>query len=313
MHMSVCRPVVGLACGIGILVSSAGKAGGCRISSVEITRDSKNSLQPGDFILEIDGQDVRNADTQTVQSMLTGPLGSEVNLVVQHATSEGTVSANVTRGSAITGCSTVVPDLLREVKATAETLHADLDQLRSQKAYLKEKMSQMSVAHEEELRKLRATQADLQIQLDTQLRNVADKERLNRTLEHVNKDQTLKIEELDKQLRAANTRIQEQQDEIARLEAQREDLKKGNAAARESLRKASSDIKDMQGVCVGAGVQDVLGGLGFRVYVPFCTYRSVFCFVLHCTQSGVVAADLWCGTLQLRLSRSRRIWPNKSE
>ena len=264
MHMSVCRPVVGLACGIGILVTSAGKAGGCRIASVEITRDSKNSLQPGDFILEIDGHDVRHADTQTVQGMLTGPLGSEVNLVVQHATSEGTVSANVTRGSASTGCSTVVPDLLREVKATAETLHADLDQLRSQKAYLKEKMSQMSVAQEEELRKVRATQADLQIQLDTQLRNVADKERLNRTLEHVNKDQTLKIEELDKQLRSANTRIQEQEDEIARLEAQREDLKKGNAAARESLRKASSDIKAMQGACVGAGVYNVLGGLGFR-------------------------------------------------
>jgi predicted nucleic acid-binding Zn-ribbon protein len=94
---------------------------------------------------------------------------------------------------------------------------------------------------------------------------VADKERLNRTLEHVNKDQTLKIEELDKQLRAANTRIQEQEDEIACLEAQREDLKKGNAAARESLRKASSDIKAMQGACVGAVVQDVLGGLRFRV------------------------------------------------
>jgi len=66
-------------------------------------------------------------------------------------------------------------------------------------------------------------------------------------------------------LRVANTKIQEQEDEIARLEAQREDLKKGNAAARESLRKASSDIKAMQGACVGAVVQDVLGGLRFRV------------------------------------------------
>ena len=273
MHMSVCRPVVGLTCGIGILVSSAGKAGGCRIASVETTRDSKSTLQTGDLILEIDGQDVQHADTQTVQSMLIGPLGSEVNLVVQHANSEGTVSANMTRGSAGAGCSTVVPDLLRDVKATAATLHADLDKLRSQNAHLKEKMSQMGVAHEEELRKLRAAQADIQIQLDTQLRNVADKERINRSLQQVNKDQALKMEESDKQLRAANARIQELEDEIARLELQREDLKKGNAAARESLRKASSDIKAMQGVCV-------LVRVSAHVCALICTYGSQFCCVL---------------------------------
>ena len=62
MHMSICSPVVGLTSGIGILISSDHKSGGCRIASVEGSRSNTNSnsaLHAGDLILEIDGQDVR--------------------------------------------------------------------------------------------------------------------------------------------------------------------------------------------------------------------------------------------------------------
>jgi chromosome segregation ATPase len=136
--------------------------------------------------------------------------------------------------------------LLREVKTNAGNLHADIDKLRAQNGHLKDKMSQVGVAHEEEVRKLRAIQTDIQMQLDTQLRHGADKERANRLLQQVHKEALQRIDEMEKQLRTCMATVQELEDEVARLETQREDLKNGNAAARESLRKASSDMKAMQ-------------------------------------------------------------------
>ena len=181
-----------------------------------------------------------------MQNLLIGPMSSGINLVVQHGDADGVYSVSVTRGSEGSGCTTVIPDLLREVKSTAVTLYENLDRLRGQHAHAKEKMAQAGIVHEEEQRKLCTIQADIQILLDTQLRNVADKERLNRALEQVTKELRLKLEELEKQARAANTKVQEHSVEIARLEAQHNDLKNGNVAARESLRKASADIKSMQ-------------------------------------------------------------------
>lgn len=100
--------------------------------------------------------------------------------------------------------------------------------------------------HAEELRKQRAAQADLQMQLDTQLRNVSDKDVAVQLLQGTVKELGSRVDELEKQLRDAGIKLLERADEVARLESQRDDLKSGNAAAREALRKASTDVAAMQ-------------------------------------------------------------------
>ena len=248
MHLSVCRPIVGLTCGIGILVASAGKAGGCRVASVEAHASTGSGLQMGDFVIEIDGQDVQQEEVATVNDLLIGPIGSEVKIVVQRSEGGGGGIHNVTvqRGIGGATASTILPDLVREVKTMAAKLHEDLDVARQQNDHLKERASKQQMAHEDEQRKLRTIQADIQIQLDAQLRNVAEKERANRSLQHLQKESALKIDELEKLLRSAQAKSLETDDEITRLESQRDDLKSGNVAARDSLRKASADLKEMQ-------------------------------------------------------------------
>ena len=248
MHLAVCKPVVGLTSGIGILIASAGKAGGCRVTSVDSRGAStKNQLQIGDLILEVGGKSVRKCDVSSVQDSLAGPLGSEVKILVQSVDSDNTRLVTVKRGTGGTASSSVMPDLLGEVRIVAAKLHDEQDRLRRDNIHLRDKISQKDVTHEEELRRLRAAQADLQMQLDAQLRNVADKDRACRTLQTNVKELNLRINELERQQHAAQSKVQEKSDEIARLEALRDDLKAGNATARESMRKASAEIKGMQG------------------------------------------------------------------
>ena len=251
MHLAVCRPVMGLTSGIGILVISAGASGGCRVASVEphlhVTPPNSNKmLQRGDLIIEIDGKDVRYENDKLVQNLLIGPVESQVKIVLQRAESDEVYSVCIQRGTAGAGVTTIIPDLLRDVKNTCTTLHGDIEKLRTQNGQLKEKVSQVSSMHENEVKQLRAVQADLQVQLDSQLRNVSNLQRDKALLEQGSKELGIKVDDLEKQLRAAKLKFQQDCDEIARLEAQREELKNGNNGARESLHKALADIKVMQ-------------------------------------------------------------------
>jgi chromosome segregation ATPase len=251
MHLAVCRPVMGLTSGIGILVISAGASGGCRVASVEphlhVTPPNSNKmLQRGDLIIEIDGKDVRYENDKLVQNLLIGPVESQVKIVLQRAESDEVYSVYIQRGTAGAGVTTIIPDLLRDVKNTCTTLHGDIEKLRAQNGQLKEKVSQVSSMHENEVKQLRAVQADLQVQLDSQLRNVSNLQRDKALLEQGSKELGTKVDDLEKQLRAAKLKFQQDCDEIARLEAQREELKNGNNGAREALHKALADIKVMQ-------------------------------------------------------------------
>lgn len=111
---------------------------------------------------------------------------------------------------------------------------------------LTQKIAHLNDTHAEEVRKQRTAQADVQMQLDTQLRNVSDKDVALQSLHGTVKELGARVDELEKKLREASNKLLESSDELARLESQRNELKSGNAAAREALRKASADIAAMQ-------------------------------------------------------------------
>ena len=150
------------------------------------------------------------------------------------------------RGSATAGCTTVLPDFLREVKAVVSALYVDLEKCSLENNQLSHTLAQLNDTLAEEVRKHRAAQAEVQMQLETQLRNVADKDASLQSMQSAVKDLGARVEELEKLLRNATNKLQENADEKARLETQRDDLKNGNATARDALRKAAADIAALQ-------------------------------------------------------------------
>jgi C-terminal processing protease CtpA/Prc len=48
------------------------------------TLSRKAGLQPGDILLSVDGTDVSNAASDTVRSLLIGPVGTDAVLMIKH-------------------------------------------------------------------------------------------------------------------------------------------------------------------------------------------------------------------------------------
>ncbi len=84
--------------GIGAVVRESENFGGLELVSImEGSPAEAAGLQPGDVIVEVEGQDVRSLNQNDIIALVRGPAGTDVKLGIAHATGDTISNITVTR------------------------------------------------------------------------------------------------------------------------------------------------------------------------------------------------------------------------
>jgi len=256
MHLCICQPVVGLTCGIGIILALH-EQGGCQIvNSTWHTNSSNAKLKNGDRILEIDGTCVREDDEQRVQNKLVGVMGSKVVVLVKRAEDDESLPISIirgvhsstagSRGSREPNSTAGLPEMTREVKSIAEALHCGLETLRHREVELSAELAKARALHDEDTRKLQKKVGGLEMYVETQIRKVEHHEAAFAALLGVSKPKSQKLEKCEEELSAAQTKSLENSNTIERLSNEITESTSANAKVHEVTQQAVTEVKTLQ-------------------------------------------------------------------
>ena len=216
MHLCICQPVVGLTCGIDIILALH-EQGGCQVvNSTWHTNSNNAKLKNGDRILEIDGTCVREDDEQRVQNKLVGVMGSKVVVLVKRAEDDESLPISIirgvhsitagTKGSREPNSTADFPEMTQEVKSIAEALHCELETLRHREVELSAELAKACALHDEDTCKLKKIVGGLEMYVEAQIRKVEDHEVAIAALLGVSKQKSQKLEKCEEELSAARAK-----------------------------------------------------------------------------------------------------------
>jgi len=139
MYVAVCRPSVGSAAGLGLVLSAAADDRGQasrhpQIAEVVAGGAAGGKLQDGDVLLAVDGAATQDLPVSEVEGKLAGKVGTQVKLRAQAVGAKKPYECVLVRGLSADAANldALVASLVPEAVKASNALHDELDALRAQ-------------------------------------------------------------------------------------------------------------------------------------------------------------------------------------
>jgi chromosome segregation ATPase len=264
MHRALCRTAVAVCRGVGLVLGSDADG---RITVLRVldggAADTCGSIRSGDAVLEVDGSDVRSRSVSDVESLLAGPAGSSVTVLLEATARQWAGSDLSTRPGPATASVTLVREgedsdqdakgldrRATEAVSVAEDMRRELEELRR-------RCASTGSALAEALARLEGSR-----RVEALLRDSAERERAARATE---------VRAYEERCAGKEATIAALQDEVAALRqavaARVGDLNRAMAAADKAAEAHAAERKRLE-----RDLEDALGRL--RASTKECTDKD---------------------------------------